>query len=68
MHNRHKAIGKTDKTLENRYEGAKARLQKIEKAGYKVVSIRGCEFRKLLSENPGDENELCSHHYVKNAS
>ena len=42
-------------------------MQKIENAGYKVVSIWGCVFRKLLSENPGFENELCSHTYVKNS-
>jgi len=65
--NRHKHIGKTEETLENRYEETKVRLQKIENAGYNVVSIWGCEFRKLLSENPGLENELCSHPYVKNS-
>jgi len=43
-----------------------ARLQKIKDAGY-VVSIWGCKFRKLLRENPGLENELCSHPYVKNS-
>ena len=67
MPNRHKPIGKSEETLENRYEETKARLQKIENAGYKVVSIWGCEFRKLLSENSGFENELCSHSYVKNS-
>ena len=65
--NRHKPIGKTEETLENRREETKARLQKIENAGYEVVSIWGCEFRKLLSENSGFENELCSHSYVKNS-
>ena len=64
---RHKSIGKTEETLQNRYEETKARLQKIENAGFKVVSIWGCEFRKLLRENPGLENELCSHPYVKNS-
>ena len=64
---RHKPIGKTEEVLENSYEETKARLQKIENAGYKVISIWGCEFRKLLSENPGLENELCSHLYVKNS-
>jgi hypothetical protein len=43
-----------------------ARLQKIKNAGYKVVSIWGCEFRKLLRETPGLENELGSHPFVKN--
>jgi len=40
-------------------------LQKIRDAGYTVVSIWGCEFKKLLCDNPGLQNELCSHHYVK---
>ena len=44
-----------------------ARLQKIKDAGYTVVSIWGGEFRKLLRNTPGLENELCSHPYVKNA-
>jgi len=26
----------------------------------------GCEFRKLLRNTPGLENELCSHPYIKN--
>jgi hypothetical protein len=51
--------------LENRY--TMARLQKIKDAGYTVVSIWGCEFRKLLRNTPGLKNELCSHPYVKNA-
>jgi len=42
-----KPIGKTEEILENTYEETKARFQKIENAGYKVVSIWGCEFRKL---------------------
>jgi len=68
MPNRHKPIGKTEETLEKRYEETKARLQKIENAdNNKVVSIWGCEFRKLLSENPGLENELYSHPSVKNS-
>jgi len=61
--NRHKPIGKTEETLHNIYEETKARLQKIENAGYKFVSIWGCEFRKLLRK----KNELCSHHYVRNS-
>jgi len=44
-----------------------ARLQKIKDAGYTVVSIWGGEFRKLLRNTPGLENELCSHPYVKSA-
>jgi len=67
MPNRHKPIGNTDETLQNRYEETVARLQKIEDPGYDVVSIWGYEFRKLLHETPGLENELCSHPYVKNS-
>ena len=37
--NRHKPIGSTDETLQNRYEETTARLQKIKDAGYNVVSI-----------------------------
>ena len=66
MPNRHKPIGNTG-TLENRYEETMARLQKIKDAGYTVVSIWGCEFRKLLRNTSGLENELCSAHYVKNS-
>jgi hypothetical protein len=62
---RHQPTGKTEETLQNRYELAKARLQKIEYAGYNFVSIWGCEIKKLLRETPGLENELCSHPYVK---
>jgi G:T-mismatch repair DNA endonuclease (very short patch repair protein) len=65
--NRRKPIGKTEETLENRYEETKAKLQKIVNAGYKVVSIWGCEFRKMLSENRCLENEICSDPYVKNS-
>ena len=49
----------------NRYEETQARLQKIRDAGYKVNPIWGCEFRKLLCDNPELKNELCSHPYVK---
>jgi hypothetical protein len=51
----------------SRYEETMGRLQKIKSAGYTVVSIRGCEFRKLLLQNPGHENELISNPYVKNS-
>ena len=40
-------------------------MQKIRDAGYKFISIWGCEFRKLVCDNPDLKNELCSHHYVK---
>jgi hypothetical protein len=59
MHNRHKLIGKPDETLLSWYEETIARLQKIKDGGYNVVFIWGCEFRKLLSDNPALENELC---------
>jgi uncharacterized protein YbaR (Trm112 family) len=57
----------TLETLQSRYEETMARLQKIKDAGYQVVSIWGCEFRKLLQNSPGLENELKSHPYVKNS-
>jgi len=66
MPNRHKPIGNTEGILLSRYEETESRLKEIEDAGYKVVSIWGCQFRKLLRENPGFVNELCSHPYVKN--
>jgi hypothetical protein len=44
-----------------------ARLQKIRDAGYTVLSILGCEIRKLLSDTHGLENELFSHPFVKDA-
>ena len=52
--------------MQNRYKETKAKLQKIEKAGYKNLSILMCEFKKLLCEKPGLENEPCSQAYVKN--
>ena len=48
-----------------RYKETTARLKKIRDAGYKVVSICSFEFTKLLRENPGLENELCSHAFVR---
>jgi G:T-mismatch repair DNA endonuclease (very short patch repair protein) len=67
MPNRHKSIGNTEEPLQNRYEETMARLQKIKNAGYQVFSIWGCEFRKLLQNTPGLENELKSHPYMKNS-
>jgi hypothetical protein len=67
MPNRDKPIGKSKETLTNRYEETMARLQKIKDAGYTVVLIWWCEFRKLLSENTSLENELCSHPFMKNS-
>ena len=67
MPNRHKLIGNTDETLLSRYEETMARLQKIRDAGYKVVSIWGCEFKKLLRDNLELQKELGSHPYVKNS-
>jgi len=60
-----KPIGKTEKTMQNRYAETNVRLYKIENAGYNVVSIWVCKFKKLSRENPGLQNELCSHTYVK---
>ena len=65
--NWHKPINNTDETLQNRNGETQATLQKIEYAGYKVISIWGCEFTKLLRENPGLENGLCTQTYVKNS-
>jgi hypothetical protein len=56
MSNRHKPIGNTDETLDNRYEETMARLQKIKDAGYNGFSIWGCEFRNLLPDIPGLKN------------
>jgi len=67
MPNRHKPIGSTKETLLSRYEETTARLNKIENAGYKVVSMWECDFKKLISQNPGLEKELCSHPCLKNS-
>ena len=64
---RHIPIGNTDETLQIRCEEVQARLQRMKDAGYNVALIWGCEFRKLLRENPGLENEFRSHPYVKNS-
>jgi hypothetical protein len=55
--NRYKPIGNTKETLANRYEKIIAWLQRIRDLG--------CEFRKLLQQNPGLENELSSHPYAR---
>jgi len=67
MPNPHKPIGYTGVILLNRYEETQARLQKIRDAGYKFISIWGCEFRKLLYDNPYLKIELCSHPYVEHS-
>jgi G:T-mismatch repair DNA endonuclease (very short patch repair protein) len=51
MPNRHKPIGNTEETLLSRYEETMARLQKIRDAGYNVVWMWGCEFRKLTRKS-----------------
>jgi G:T-mismatch repair DNA endonuclease (very short patch repair protein) len=66
--NRHGPIGNTNETMLSRHEETTARLQKIKDAGYKVISIWGCEFKKLLRENPGLQNEICSHPIVGNST
>jgi hypothetical protein len=55
-------IGNTQETLMDRYAETMARMTMIENAGYKVVSIWGREFRKILRYNPGLEKgtELAS--------
>ena len=67
MPNWYKPIGKTDETLLRLYEKSQARLQKIRDASYTVFSIWRCEFKKQLFDNPGLQNELCSHPYVKHS-
>ena len=67
MPKQHKPTGNTDETLQNMYEETEARLQKIENASYKVVSICRLKFRKYLRENSIFENERSSHPYVKNS-
>jgi len=67
MPNRHKPIGSKKEKLLSRYEETTARLHKIESAGYKVVSLWGCEFKKLINQNPGLEKELSSHPCLKNS-
>ena len=67
MLNRHKPIGNTDENLLSMYDETQARLQIIRDAGYTAVWICVCEFKKLLCNNPGLQNELCSHPYVKHS-
>jgi hypothetical protein len=67
MPNRDNPIGKTTETLASRYEETMARPQKIKDVGCTVVSFWVCEFRKLLFENPGLENEVSSQTYLKNS-
>jgi G:T-mismatch repair DNA endonuclease (very short patch repair protein) len=56
--NRHKPIGTTEEGLLTGNEETNARLEKVKNVDLAVVSIWGCEFRKLLREIPGLENEL----------
>ena len=46
--NRHNSIGKTGETLLSRYEETTARINKIENAGYKVVSVWGASLENCL--------------------
>ena len=50
-----------------RYEETQGSLQKIRGAGYKSIWMWGCEFRKLLRDNPDLKNELSLQFYVKNS-
>jgi G:T-mismatch repair DNA endonuclease (very short patch repair protein) len=68
MPNRHDSIGNTGERLLSRYEETMALLQRIIDAGYKVILIWGCVFKKLLRDNPGLAKELSSHPYVKNSA
>jgi G:T-mismatch repair DNA endonuclease (very short patch repair protein) len=61
---RHKRIGNTEETLLSRYGETQARFHKIRDAGYTVVSIWRCEFKKPLCDNPDLKNENCSQPYV----
>jgi len=67
MPNRYKPIGSIKEPLSSRYEETTSRLNEIENAGYRVVSIWGCEFKKLISQTPGLEKELSSHPCLKNS-
>jgi G:T-mismatch repair DNA endonuclease (very short patch repair protein) len=49
MPNRHKPIGNTEETLLSMNDETKARLNKIENAGYKVVSIWGVRVYKTIA-------------------
>jgi hypothetical protein len=48
MPNRHKHIGNTDETLENRYEDNNGEVANIKDAGYNVVSIWGACLKNVL--------------------
>jgi len=54
-------------SLLSQYEETQARLRKIRDDGYKVISISGCEFRKLLRDNPDLKKKLSACPYVKNS-
>jgi len=62
-----KPTGSTDETLQTRYEETNARLKKSNTLDTLFFRSRGCEFRKLMRDTAGLENELCSHPYVKNS-
>ena len=50
MPNGHKPNGKTEETLQYRYEETKARLQKIENAGHNIISIRGVSLENCCAK------------------
>ena len=56
----------TVKKLLSRYEETQSRLQKIKDADYTDVSIWGAGLKNLC-DNPGLQNELFSHPYVKHS-
>jgi len=63
MPNRHKPMGNTKETLLSRYEETSevSETLVIQLFGYGGASL------KNLCENPGLQNELCSHPYVKHS-
>ena len=63
--NRHKPIGNTDETAESVWGDTSEFADN--KWRWLVVSIWGCEFIKLLCDNSGLQNELCSHPYVRHS-
>jgi hypothetical protein len=58
MPNRHDPIGNTGETLLCRYEVPIARLLKIRDAGYKVISISDCKFKKQQGLNRQIDNTM----------
>jgi hypothetical protein len=62
-----KPIGNTDVILLSRYEETHTRPQKYETLAINMFRSGGCDFKKLLRDNPDLKNEIFSYHYVKNS-